>query len=148
MDFSTARRRPAPATEFLSAMRLPGHPPRVIFVSADAELRRSIGRVLTCEDYQVETVAHSGHALLRCRTGAFDLLVTELSSPEMSGPAMAEQLRRHCPDLSTLFLGNPGTPEGVENVLVRPFTRDDLVERVYLALYGPASRQQFISSAS
>jgi DNA-binding response OmpR family regulator len=107
---------------------------RVLFVSGDADLREVVTRVLEREDYQVRAVSHSGHAHLLCRTTSFDILIAELSGPDMSGPVLAEQLRRVCPGLLVLFLGNPGTPEGVDNVLVRPFTRDDLIDRLQGAL--------------
>lgn len=103
---------------------------QVLFVSGDADLRSVVGRVLEQEGYGVRAVAHSGHALLLCRTMEFDVLVAELSGPDVSGPSLAAQLRRHCPGLSTIFLGQPNTPEGVEHVLVRPFTRDDLLARL------------------
>jgi DNA-binding response OmpR family regulator len=117
----------------------PPAPRRVLFVSGDADLRAVVSRVLDREGYQVQAVAHSGHALLLCRTAGFDLLVTELCGPDISGPALAEQVRRHCPGLTALYLGNPGTADGVDNLLVRPFTRDDLLERIALALSGVAA---------
>jgi DNA-binding response OmpR family regulator len=116
-----------------------GAPRRVLFVSGDADLRAVVSRVLEYEGYQVNAVPHSGHALLLCRTRQFDVLVTELSGPEMSGPSLADQVRRHCPRLPVIYLGNPGTPEGVDHVLVRPFTRDDLLGRITLALDGIAA---------
>jgi CheY-like chemotaxis protein len=125
---SVLRRAAQPACGDLSRAR-------VLFVNADADLRAVVSRVLEREGYRVDAVAHSGHALLRCRTEQFDVLIAELSGPDRSGPALAEQVRRHCPDIKTTYLSNPGTPEGVENVIVRPFTRDDLLERI-----GPASR--------
>jgi DNA-binding response OmpR family regulator len=109
---------------------------RVLFIHSDADLRAVVTRVLEREGYRVNAVAHSGHALLLCRTSEFDVMVAELCGPDISGPSLAEQLRRHCPSLSAVYLGNPGTPEGVDHVLVRPFTRDDLVERIQLALAG------------
>jgi two-component system, OmpR family, response regulator len=112
---------------------------RVLFVSGDADLRAVVTRVLERQGYEVHAVAHSGHALLICRTMAVDVLVTELSGPDMSGPSMAQQLRRHCPGLSVIYLGNPGTPEGVDHVLVRPFTRDDLLERLQAAMSDAAA---------
>jgi CheY-like chemotaxis protein len=112
---------------------------RVLFVSADADLREVVDRVLTPQGYQVHTVAHSGHALLLCRTTHFNVLVAELTGPDMSGPALAGQLRRHCPGLSVIYLGSPGTPEGVERVLVRPFTRDDLLESLQFAFHAVAA---------
>jgi DNA-binding response OmpR family regulator len=111
----------------------------VLFVNADADLRAVVTRVLEREHYRVSAVAHSGHALLLCRTMEFDVLVAELCGPDMSGPALSEQLRRHCPHVATVFLGNPGTPDGVDSLLVRPFTKDDLIERLDLALSGVAA---------
>jgi CheY-like chemotaxis protein len=117
----------------------PVAPRRVLFVSADADLRAVVARVLEGDGYQVHAVAHSGHALLLCRTAGFDLLITELCGPDISGPALAEQVRRHCPGLTALYLGNPGTPDGVDSLLARPFTKDDLLERIALALPGVAA---------
>ena len=112
---------------------------RVLFVNGDAELRAAVTRVLEDEDYRVHAVAHSGHALLLCRTKGFDVVVAELSGPDVSGPSLVDQLRRHCPRLSAIFLGNPGTPEGVDHLLVRPFTRDDLLEHIQLAFHAVAA---------
>ena len=107
---------------------------RVLLVNSDADLRTVLTRVLEREGYRVDAVAHSGHALLLCRTAQFSILVAELCGPDMSGPSLAGQVRRHCPQISTIYLGNPGTPEGVDNLLVRPFTRDDLIERIHTAV--------------
>jgi DNA-binding response OmpR family regulator len=112
---------------------------RVLFVNADADLRAVVSRVLEREGFRVHAAPHSGHALLLCRTHAFDVVVSELSGPDISGPSLVEQLRRHNPLLSSVYLGNPGSPEGVDHLLVRPFTRDDLVERLELALSGVAA---------
>ena len=112
---------------------------RVLFVSADADLRAVVTRVLEREKYHVRAVAHSGHALLLCRTAEYDVMVAELCGPDVTGPTLAEQLRRHCPNLTALFLANPGTPEQVDNIVVRPFSRDDLVEAIELALLGVAA---------
>jgi DNA-binding response OmpR family regulator len=137
-----------PFTTLRVSIQLPAETPairaavslrRVLFVSADPGLRDVVTRVLEPEGYDVRAVPHSGHALLLSRTENFDVLVAELSGPDISGPALAEQLRRHCPRLSTIFLGNPGTPEGVDHVLVRPFTRDDLLGRLRLAAHVVAA---------
>jgi DNA-binding response OmpR family regulator len=114
-------------------------PRRVIFVNADADLRAVVTRALEGEGYLVHAVAHSGHALLLCRTSPVDVLIAELCGPDISGPSLTEQLRRHCPTLASVYLGNPGTADGLNNLLVRPFTRDDLLERIGVALSGVAA---------
>jgi DNA-binding response OmpR family regulator len=66
----------------------------------------------------------------------FDVVVAELSGPDISGPALVDQLRRHQPAICAIYLGTPGSPESVDQLLVRPFTGDDLIERIELVLSG------------
>jgi hypothetical protein len=104
----------------------------VLVVTADGELREAAARVLAREGYRVRVAAHSGHAVLAGLTSTVEVLIAELSAPDISGPALAQLLRRHHPGLRVVFMANPGTPEGLDHVLVRPFTRDDLLARIAL----------------
>jgi DNA-binding NtrC family response regulator len=110
--------------------------PVVLVVSADANLRAASARVLQKEGYHVLTAAHSGHAVLACRkAGRIDLLATDLCMDDLSGPALSARLARHCPEMRTVYFANPGTHE-CEGVLVRPFTRDDLLAALAAAPIG------------
>ncbi len=102
----------------------------ILLVTGDADLRAAAARVLERGGCTVHAAAHSGHALLACLTARrIDILVTELSLDGTSGPALTRGLRRYHPGLPALYLAPSGTP-ACENVLVRPFTRDDLFERI------------------
>jgi CheY-like chemotaxis protein len=117
----------------------PGVAPRrtILLVTGDHDLRAVVTRVLRREGYRVVAATHTGHALLAgLKDGPIDILATELSMDEMSGPALADRLRRLHPELRTLYFANPGSSE-CGGVLVRPFTRDDLIGR--LRLLAPAS---------
>ena len=106
----------------------------VLFVSADSDLREVASRVLRRQGYHVLTAAHGGHAVLKClRAPRVDVAVIEISMDDMSGPALADRLRRHNPALRAVYLAQPGTTE-CEGVLVRPFTRDDLLAHLASAL--------------
>jgi DNA-binding NtrC family response regulator len=105
----------------------------VLLVTGDADLRAAGERALTSAGYRVRVAAHSGHALLAVRAGHVDVLVTELAAPDLSGPALAALLKKHHPELRVVFMANTGTPEGLEHVVVRPFTRDDLLRRIAAA---------------
>jgi DNA-binding NtrC family response regulator len=100
--------------------------PTLLLVTGDADLRAVTARVLTREGYHVITAAHSGHALLASLTGPIDILVSELELEETSGPALVATLLQHHPRLRAVYFGDAGTP-AADGVLVRPFTRDDLV---------------------
>lgn len=115
-----------------TAASIPTAAIEVLLVTADADLREAGERVLTREGYRVRVAAHSGHAVLAGLTSRVDVLVAELSAADISGPALAQLLRKHHPGLRVVFMANPGTPDGLEHVVVRPFTRDDLLARIAL----------------
>ena len=108
--------------------------PRVILVvSADEDLRASAQRALERDGHEVVTASHGGHAVLAClKAGHVDVLAAELSMDDVSGPALAARLRRLCPEMAAVYFGNAGTAD-CEGILVRPFTRDDLVAAVAAA---------------
>jgi DNA-binding response OmpR family regulator len=99
----------------------------ILLVTGDADLRAAGQRALTNVGYRVRVAAHSGHALLASWMSPVDVLIAELSAPDISGPGLAQLLRRQNPGLRVVFMANPGTAEGLEHVVVRPFTRDELV---------------------
>jgi DNA-binding response OmpR family regulator len=106
----------------------------VLLVTPDRNLREAAGRALERDGYSVLHASHSGHAVLAClEAGKVDVAAIELSMEDVSGPALVERLRRHCPAMRAVFFARSGTPE-CEGVLVRPFTRDDLLSRVGLSL--------------
>jgi CheY-like chemotaxis protein len=111
----------------------------VLVVTGDANLRAAAARVLEREGFRVLTAAHSGHAVLACRSvDRVDVLVTELSMDDVSGPQLAARLQRLCPGIRSVYVASPGAHE-CEGVLVRPFTRDDLLATLALAGVGVTS---------
>ena len=106
----------------------------VLVVTCDADLRQVATRVLAREGYCVLAAAHAGHAVLASlQAERVDVAVIEMSMADVSGRALADRLRRQNPDLRVIFLAPAGTPEG-NDCLVRPFTREDLLVRLALAL--------------
>jgi CheY-like chemotaxis protein len=105
----------------------------VVVVTPDTNLRAIAERVIGEAGYRVYTAPHTGHALLACmKAGHVDVLAAELVMEDLSGPALAERLRRICPDLATVFFASTG-PSEAPGVLVRPFTAEDLLAAVVTA---------------
>lgn len=108
----------------------------ILVVSQDDDWRKAAARTLSDEGYDVIAVTHSGHAVLAgLTTLRLDMVITEWTMDDMTGPALVEQLRRHHPDVRALFFGPFGAPRS-DDVLARPFTRDDLLERLQRTLVG------------
>ena len=116
-----------------------GSVPTVLVVTDDRDLRESAKRTLGCIGFDVTTAVHAGHALLVCLGGdRIDVLITELTMRDTSGPALAERLRRYQPGLRAVYLAQPGTPAR-PGVVVRPFTDDDLARALGRALAEAAA---------
>src|SRR4051794_37696044 len=103
----------------------------VLIVTDDHALIRLCTAVLEPAGYDVTSASHSGHALLQCMSGhRADILLTDLLMPDGSGPALAERLRRYYPAMHAIYFASAGTLINEGNVLVRPFSKDDLLARV------------------
>jgi DNA-binding response OmpR family regulator len=115
----------------------PGAHVTISVVTGDTELASACARALEDAGYAVQTAVHSGHALLACLQGRrTDLLIAELSMEEGSGPALARSIRKYNPELRALYIAKEGTLCEADNVLVRPFTREDLLQRVARIISG------------
>jgi two-component system cell cycle sensor histidine kinase/response regulator CckA len=70
--------------------------------------------------------------------GQIDLLLTDVVMPRLSGPELAQQMRAMRPGLEVLFMSgyndsrlvSRGVAESKANLLVKPFTPDQLITRV------------------
>ena len=125
MNRNEARRSDAPIQ---SVVDLSGSErSTVLIVTSDEDFRGVASRVLKEEGYDVVTASHPGHAILAALTRPhLDVLITELQLDDMPGHMLAATLRRYHPRLRSLFMAQPPGPR-LNGVLVRPFTRDELL---------------------
>jgi DNA-binding response OmpR family regulator len=129
--------RPANAAGTVESV-LPHLGASILLVTDDDVIGRLCTSLLQQAGYVVTHARHSGHALLACMSGPrMDLLITELAMPEGSGVALTARLRKHSAALKALYLGSAGTTYEAGDVLVRPFSRDELLARVRAALTSP-----------
>lgn len=91
--------------------------PAVLLISADSDFRAVAERVLERACYDVETVAHTGHALLACMRQSFDLILIDEPSVERAESVVAGMLKH-----------SPGAT--VVPFVERPSTSDELLELV------------------
>jgi DNA-binding response OmpR family regulator len=106
-------------------------------VTGDDDFRAVATRVLSRAGYRVVSASHSGHALLAGLIEPIDLVAAELSMDEMTGHSLTTRLRRYHPGIQAVYFGNSGSAPS-EDVLVRPFTRDDLLARLRATLLSAA----------
>ncbi len=108
-----------------------GSTARVLLVEDDEQVRAQALRSLAGADFEVRAVASAKAALELVESGEpFDVLVTDVVMPEMSGPELAEELAGWQPHLGVLFVSgyadgrlvDPGTPDAPRAFLAKPHT--------------------------
>jgi CheY-like chemotaxis protein len=71
-----------------------GRKPRVLVIDDDPSVREVVRYLLEDFGYDCETAADGLRGLARFQEGDWDLVVTDLSMPEMSGWEVVEAIRR------------------------------------------------------
>jgi two-component system cell cycle sensor histidine kinase/response regulator CckA len=119
---------------------------RVLVVDDDPMTLNVLSRILAVENFAL-TLAASGSEGLRL-VGAdparIDLLITDLAMPEMKGLELADQMRKHHPNLRVLYLTgfsdllfeNRAELDDHSAFLEKPFTARGLREAVRFVLFG------------
>src|SRR5262249_12033343 len=125
-----------------------GRPARVLVVDDEEAVREALADVLRLDRHQVVAVSQGGEALDQFRATPFDLGVTDLAMPGMSGWQGAPAVKACRPEVPVVLVTGWGVelpPEqlranGVDRVMTKPF-RIEEVQRVVAGLLAhPAAR--------
>jgi CheY-like chemotaxis protein len=82
----------------------PDRPMSVLVVDDEESILRYVDRILTEAGYRTTLAADGAAAIAAARGCQFDLLLTDVTMPEMSGAELARRLREDDPDLKVLYL--------------------------------------------
>ncbi|MCI3243202.1 response regulator transcription factor [Streptomyces spinosisporus] len=115
-----------------------GGPGGVLVVDDDPAIRRSLERGLRLSGFKVRTAEGGHEALAAIGQAPPDVLVLDVSMPEMSGIEVCERLRGDGQDLPVLMLSAldetsdriAGLQAGGDDYLVKPFALQELVLRL------------------
>jgi len=119
---------------------------RILVADDDAVIREGLRRILTAEGYDVETVSN-GRAALEClEEQSFNLLVTDLKMPGMSGLEVLQSLRACQPELPVVLITGyaaidnavEAMKNGATDYLSKPFANDELISKVKNAIESRA----------
>ena len=118
---------------------------RLLVVDDDDGVRKYVARVLREAGYAVDTAASGAEGLQAVHDGAtFDLIVSDVRMPAMTGPEFIAALRRRESDVKVLYLTGYAdqlfderqTLWQDEAFLDKPCTPTSLLESVSLLLFG------------
>jgi PAS domain S-box-containing protein len=139
----TVRSEKSAETESL----LPGTE-RILLVDDEPPIVRMHGKMLEKMGYavSVETASPAALETVRADPGAFDLVISDLSMPKMTGLQLAREIYALRPNLPVIICTgfqrdipeNPAERFGIRSVLIKPVRRAGLARAVRAALDGEA----------
>lgn len=114
----------------------------ILVVDDDPKLREVVGYALGREGFAVSEARHGGDALALLATQRFDLLVVDVSMPEIDGFEFVRRLRSHDRETPVLFVSARsdeidrilGLELGGDDYVTKPFSTRELVTRVKVIL--------------
>jgi two-component system, NtrC family, response regulator HydG len=115
---------------------------RVLVIDDDSGVRESMARMLRSAGYTVQAVASGDEGFELARTDGFDVILSDMRMPGLSGIDVLRKLRDVRVDASFIVMTGFGTVEtaveamklGAIDFVQKPFFRDELLMRVRSAV--------------
>jgi two-component system response regulator HydG len=115
---------------------------RILIIDDDEAVRESLGRMLRGVGYIVQPARNGEEGVELARTGGFDVILSDLRMPGMSGIDVLRQLREGHVDAAFIVMTGFGSIDaavesmklGAVDFVQKPFFRDELVMRVRAAV--------------
>jgi signal transduction histidine kinase/ActR/RegA family two-component response regulator len=148
---SNVRTHPAVQLRSEDEMTVPGA--RMLLVEDDPRVRTATVGALEDLGYEPIACASGAEALALFDSMEFDLVISDVIMPEMTGPELVRELKSRRPDIAVLFVtGYVGEGEGEDlvgyDLLRKPFTVNTLSAAVATAITRRPSESRPIGGAA
>jgi len=118
---------------------------RVLVVDDEEPIRKFLLKALATGDYELDAADNGATALEKLKANEFDLLITDLQMPGMSGLALIREARKLHPAIATVIITGHSTEAvaieainlGVAGYLTKPFRVHTILVRAARALGDP-----------
>jgi DNA-binding NtrC family response regulator len=124
------------------------HPPRVLVIDDDAGVREAVSCLLAEFGYDCQTATDGRSGLVRFDEGGWDLVLTDLVMPQVSGWAVIEAIRHRAPTMPIILITALHDPTVIQRarewrvpVLAKPFRLETLKATVVDALYATTGHE-------
>jgi DNA-binding NtrC family response regulator len=115
---------------------------KVLVIDDEQIVLKSCTRILSAEGYDVQTVQTGSEGLRKLADERFDVVLTDLKMPDMSGMEVLEKVLESYPDMIVIMITGYSTVQtavdamkmGAYDYVPKPFTPEELVEAVGKAL--------------
>jgi nitrogen regulation protein NR(I) len=116
--------------------------PKILLIEDDASIVGGLKKELQVEGYEVAVAGRGDHGLAQAKAQPFDVVITDLKMPGLSGLELVEQLHATKPKLPIILVTAFGTTEtaieatklGAYDYLLKPFDMAELLDLVAKAV--------------
>ncbi len=110
----------------------------ILVVDDEPDMRIALSHALNRCGYSVETASNGFEALERFREEDFNIVITDLKMPEMSGMQVLDEVKKISPRIPVIMITAYGTinnavkamREGASDYLLKPFSSETLEEAI------------------
>ena len=107
---------------------------RILVVDDEVALQKAITRYLKKLDYDAEGVENAALAIEKCKAKVYDLVISDLKMPNMTGLELMKEVKKLNPDVTFLIMTGFGTiesaieaiKEGAFHYITKPFDINDM----------------------
>lgn len=113
-------------------------PFRILVVEDEFLIRVSTAEMLLELGYHVSEATNAEEALSQSESAFFDILLTDMGLPGMSGAALAQSIRQRQPEIAVIFATGQGDVPKLQNgnpaiLLEKPYDIDQLMDALLRA---------------
>lgn len=117
---------------------------KILIVDDDEQVRRFVSRALVDEGFDCETASNGRHAIEQISAGKYDIVLLDVLMPEADGVQVLNEMRNLSLGESVKVIAMSGGGEtlpgwyagnlmemlGVQSVLYKPFSVDELLTQI------------------
>lgn len=123
---------------------------KVLVVDDDTTVNTMLSEVLSRQGYRTETACAAGQALEKYRGGSFDVVVSDVKMPGMSGTDLLREIRAIDQDTAVILVtgyadlasAREAVKSGAFDYVLKPFDLDELVREVAAAAADTHRRRE------
>ena len=115
---------------------------KILIVDDEEHIRRLCAEILRRRSYHCVTLASSRAAIEMARSESFDVILADISLPEMDGLALVQAVRDTQKEIAAVIMTGYGTLDnaiqairlGAQGFVIKPFSQQELVQSIEDAL--------------
>lgn len=107
---------------------------QILIADDDVAMRQALAETLDSCGFEIETAENGADALLKFQKGKFEVVITDMRMPKMSGMEVLRGIKKISPQTPVILITAYGTvktaveamKEGAAEFIIKPFSLDDL----------------------